>query len=68
MATRIRIRWAIQLPFIAPAPGVNTFPGFDPTYGIGFVWHCHLVEHEDNEMMRPLGSRRHLASRITSTA
>jgi spore coat protein A, manganese oxidase len=19
-----------------------------------FVWHCHLVEHEDNEMMRPL--------------
>ena len=18
-----------------------------------FVWHCHLVEHEDNEMMRP---------------
>jgi hypothetical protein len=23
-------------------------------YGIGFVWHCHLVEHEDNEMMRPM--------------
>ena len=21
-------------------------PGF-------FVWHCHIVEHEDNEMMRP---------------
>jgi FtsP/CotA-like multicopper oxidase with cupredoxin domain len=18
-----------------------------------FVWHCHLVDHEDNEMMRP---------------
>ena len=18
-----------------------------------FVWHCHMVEHEDNEMMRP---------------
>ena len=18
-----------------------------------FVWHCHVVEHEDNEMMRP---------------
>jgi FtsP/CotA-like multicopper oxidase with cupredoxin domain len=18
-----------------------------------FVWHCHIVEHEDNEMMRP---------------
>ncbi len=23
------------------------FPGL-------FVWHCHIVEHEDNEMMRPL--------------
>ncbi|MFJ6479828.1 MULTISPECIES: multicopper oxidase family protein [unclassified Streptomyces] len=25
-----------------------------------FVWHCHIVEHEDNEMMRPLqiGGRR----------
>jgi FtsP/CotA-like multicopper oxidase with cupredoxin domain len=19
-----------------------------------YVWHCHIVEHEDNEMMRPL--------------
>ena len=19
-----------------------------------FVWHCHVLEHEDNEMMRPL--------------
>ena len=18
-----------------------------------FVWHCHIVEHEDNEMIRP---------------
>jgi spore coat protein A len=18
-----------------------------------YVWHCHLLEHEDNEMMRP---------------
>jgi FtsP/CotA-like multicopper oxidase with cupredoxin domain len=18
-----------------------------------FVWHCHIVDHEDNEMMRP---------------
>jgi FtsP/CotA-like multicopper oxidase with cupredoxin domain len=25
-----------------------------------FVWHCHIVEHEDNEMMRPfrIGPRR----------
>ena len=19
----------------------------------GYVWHCHIVDHEDNEMMRP---------------
>jgi spore coat protein A, manganese oxidase len=23
-----------------------------------FVWHCHILEHEDNEMMRPLRVRR----------
>lgn len=27
---------------------------FDPTAGNGYVWHCHILEHEDNEMMRPL--------------
>ena len=29
-----------------------TFP-FDPSSGPGYVWHCHIVDHEDNEMMRP---------------
>jgi FtsP/CotA-like multicopper oxidase with cupredoxin domain len=19
-----------------------------------YVWHCHIVDHEDNEMMRPV--------------
>jgi FtsP/CotA-like multicopper oxidase with cupredoxin domain len=23
-----------------------------------FVWHCHILEHEDNEMMRPILVRR----------
>jgi FtsP/CotA-like multicopper oxidase with cupredoxin domain len=27
--------------------------GFDPTVG-SYIWHCHILEHEDNEMMRPL--------------
>jgi spore coat protein A, manganese oxidase len=27
---------------------------FDPTTGPGYVWHCHILDHEDNEMMRPL--------------
>ena len=25
---------------------------FDPTEG-SYVWHCHIIDHEDNEMMRP---------------
>ena len=52
--TWIRIRWAPQQDATGTStPGVNQFP-FDPTFGIGFIWHCHLVEHEDNEMMRPM--------------
>jgi len=26
---------------------------FDATVGSGYVWHCHILDHEDNEMMRP---------------
>jgi spore coat protein A, manganese oxidase len=22
-------------------------------YAGRYVWHCHILEHEDNEMMRP---------------
>jgi len=47
------VRWAIQSPAPGNLVGINTFP-INPLFGIGFVWHCHLVEHEDNEMMRPL--------------
>ena len=40
----IRLRWTEQ--------NGDPFP-FDATVGPGYVWHCHLLEHEDNEMMRP---------------
>ena len=53
MVTTIRIRWAIQAPQPGNLVGINTFP-IDPINNIGFIWHCHLLEHEDNEMMRPL--------------
>jgi FtsP/CotA-like multicopper oxidase with cupredoxin domain len=43
-AVVIRLRWTEQ--------NGNPFP-FDATAGPGYVWHCHLLEHEDNEMMRP---------------
>jgi FtsP/CotA-like multicopper oxidase with cupredoxin domain len=32
--------------------GENLYP-FDPTKGGGYVWHCHIIDHEDNDMMRP---------------
>ncbi|WP_049868727.1 multicopper oxidase family protein [Paenibacillus sp. D9] len=37
----------------APAGTVTSFiASFDPFAGL-FVWHCHMLEHEDDEMMRP---------------
>ncbi len=45
MVTVIRVRFA-------PQDGSNY--AFDPTNGPGYVWHCHILEHEDNSMMRPL--------------
>jgi FtsP/CotA-like multicopper oxidase with cupredoxin domain len=51
--TRIVVRWAPQdVPLHAASPGVNLYP-FDPTTGPGYVWHCHILDHEDNDMMRP---------------
>lgn len=65
--TRVVVRWApqtITLPDVSP--GQNKFT-FDPTAplgvkndgfgfpgGPGYVHHCHIVDHEDNDMMRPL--------------
>jgi FtsP/CotA-like multicopper oxidase with cupredoxin domain len=47
--TRIMVRYA---PTDAPLNAGATYP-FDPDGGHGFVWHCHIIDHEDNEMMRP---------------
>ena len=53
--TRILVRWA-------PTDIANGGTGgdtatliflFDPNGGHGYVWHCHIIDHEDNEMMRP---------------
>jgi len=50
--TRIAVRWA---PTSEPAstPAVDAFFPFSPDGGHGYVWHCHIIDHEDNEMMRP---------------
>ena len=53
--TRIVVRWAPQDAAGTPSiRGINDYP-FDPTAligGVGYVWHCHILDHEDNEMMR----------------
>jgi FtsP/CotA-like multicopper oxidase with cupredoxin domain len=50
--TRIMVRWApTDLP-VNTAPANANFD-FDPDSGHGYVWHCHIIDHEDNEMMRP---------------
>jgi FtsP/CotA-like multicopper oxidase with cupredoxin domain len=50
--TRIAVRWApTDLP--ATTPRRSAFYPFDPGGTHGYVWHCHIIDHEDNEMMRP---------------
>ena len=52
--TRIRLRFTPQdVKSGDSKPGLNLFP-FDPTFGPGYVWHCHILDHEDNEMMRQM--------------
>jgi FtsP/CotA-like multicopper oxidase with cupredoxin domain len=47
------VRWAPQDVAVGDeTPGTSQY-GFDPTTGPGYVWHCHILDHEDNEMMRP---------------
>jgi len=52
--TRLVMRWApTDLPIDSPATSL-VYP-FDPSGDGGrfaYVWHCHIIDHEDNEMMR----------------
>lgn len=54
--TRIMIRWApTDTPVGSETLGTSQYP-FDPTQlagTVGYVWHCHIIDHEDNDMMRP---------------
>jgi FtsP/CotA-like multicopper oxidase with cupredoxin domain len=51
--TKIAVRWApTDTPSTETDPKKLGFP-FDPDDGHGYVWHCHILDHEDNEMMRP---------------
>jgi spore coat protein A len=51
--TRFLVRWA-ETDVPANTPAKDAHLPFDPhAGGGGYVWHCHIVDHEDNEMMRP---------------
>jgi FtsP/CotA-like multicopper oxidase with cupredoxin domain len=58
MVNRFLVRWGPQ----ESAAGVQGVgypfsPNDSPTGSVsdshGYVWHCHIIDHEDNEMMRP---------------
>lgn len=52
--TRIAVRFApLDIPVAAPVSS-QVYPfNPNPTGTNGYVWHCHIIDHEDNEMMRP---------------
>ncbi len=53
MVTRFAVRWGPQEK-AANLPADQVTLPFDPAaLDGGYVWHCHIVDHEDNEMMRP---------------
>ncbi len=51
-ATRIIMRF--DLPEIRTARGGVPMPVSPRTGGNEYVWHCHILEHEEHDMMRPL--------------
>lgn len=36
-----------SVPFTVPASPRSSFTGAE------YVWHCHILEHEEHDMMRP---------------
>jgi spore coat protein A len=51
MVTRFIVRYS---PFDTPIDAPDPHYAFDPYSDFSpYVWHCHIIDHEDNEMMRP---------------
>ena len=52
--TRFVARFAPMDAPVAPVDPAELYFPFDPfALNYNYVWHCHIVDHEDNEMMRP---------------
>jgi len=53
--TRIIMRFDLALAAIRTSTGtVIPTPSSPRTGGHEYVWHCHILEHEEHDMMRPL--------------
>jgi spore coat protein A, manganese oxidase len=49
--TRVVMKFALpNVPFNVPSS--PRFPGIAKAHE--YVWHCHILEHEEHDMMRPL--------------
>lgn len=51
--TPIAVRWAPTSLATNLDPTQLVYPFAPAANGQGYVWHCHVIDHEDNEMMRP---------------
>lgn len=50
--TRIAVRVA---PTDKAIDAEDLYWSYEPnSLGSHYVWHCHITDHEDNEMMRPM--------------
>jgi spore coat protein A, manganese oxidase len=51
-----RVVMKFQLAPIVKSDGITVIqtPVSPRTGGNEFVWHCHILEHEEHDMMRPL--------------
>ncbi|MEV4364680.1 hypothetical protein [Nonomuraea sp. NPDC049625] len=46
MVTRIALRFDVP-------PPIDGIPGTGTSFPATYIRHCHTLEHEDNEIMRP---------------
>jgi spore coat protein A len=50
---RYIVRFAPQATAVNGVKAGQNLYSFDSTKGPGYIVHCHILDHEDNEMMRP---------------
>ena len=52
--TRVIMKFDLPNPILDTAGATLTIPPSPRTGGNEYVWHCHILEHEEHDMMRPL--------------